>query len=88
MVRDAATGRGIVNARVDVIGGPDDGHVTSTDANGAYRLDNLRDSLRKLMATAPAYAGQSFDVAGTTANFDLMRVVPFVSSGTVHTVVR
>jgi hypothetical protein len=74
VVRAAATGRGIANARVEVIGGADDGRATSTDVNGAYRLDNLRDSARRMMASAPDYAGQSFDVAGTTVNFDLMSV--------------
>jgi hypothetical protein len=88
VVRDATTGRGIPNARVEVIGGADDGRATSTDATGAYRLDNLRDSARRLMASAPDYAGQSFDVTGTTVNFDLMRVLQFAYSGTVQTGVR
>ena len=77
VVRDASTGRGIPNARVEVIGGADDGHATTTDADGSYRLENLRDSARKLMATAPNYAGISFDVIGSgPVNFDLMPVPP------------
>jgi hypothetical protein len=77
VVRDATTGKGIPNARVEVIGGADDGRAASTDSNGTYQLENLRNSARRMMASAPNYAGISFDVTGSgNVNFDLMPVPP------------
>ena len=85
VVRDSATGRGIPNAVVDVLDGADSGRGATTDANGAYRIENLRDSARRMRAGAEGYAGVSFDVTGgATVNFDLMPISRFLYSGTIR----
>lgn len=54
-VTDADSGRGLENARVEVLDGPDAGRVTSTNVEGNYTLSNLAEGTFNMRLSYPTF---------------------------------